>query len=142
MKKSLFLFLIIPLSMVAQKAKLASDVKPIVFKLNWADTLSFQDLIIKTDTSILLVEIVLKPNLGKPIVYDIPSTDTLSSSKKYGEVGFTVTEYPFNKWTILKNSISESTSTVIKEADRIRDEQAKNAQRERDKLKAIKNNKN
>jgi hypothetical protein len=143
MKKSLFLFLFIPLSIFAQKAKIAQVNTPFSFSINWAvgDTLSFSDYVIKTDTSIILFEPIIRPEVGKPYLNTVQKIDTFSISRKLGVIEFYATEFTFQGWKDYKKNLNPLNDPVLKESNRKETEAQKDTKRRKDYIDAIKGNK-
>lgn len=145
MKKIFFLLCLLPLSIWGQKAQnqaRTNERKAITLEIDYSDTMSFKNAIIKTDTSVLFFELIINPNRLKPYLEDVAKSDTLCSSKKLGVLEFFVTEYPLKNWAEFKKQATtqKSEDVINAEAEKQRQDRYIKRKEERDKiLKADKN---
>jgi hypothetical protein len=147
MKKLLFLILLAPLSIVAQKtaaktvAKAVADITP-SFNVSLGDTLAIDNYIIKTDTSIILIELIIRPDLGKPYFVETEKSDTFQTRRKLGVLEFYESEYTFTEWAEFKKQFAKINAEDIRKNEEEKKKQDRDIQRKRDKANIIKKDKN
>jgi hypothetical protein len=148
MKKILILALFTPLSIFAQKAKntaINTATSPIAFTINWVqgDSLQFDDFVIKTDTSVILFEPIIRADLGKAFFNEVQKTDTFSLSRKLGVVEFYATTFNLQGWKDYKKNLNATrlNDPILNESDKKAKEADKAKKQRQDYFDAIKNNK-
>jgi hypothetical protein len=145
MKKLLFLLLLLSsFSIVAQKtvAKAAADITTPSFSVSLGDTMTIENYIIKTDSFIIFIEPIIRPDLGSTYFVETEKSDTFQTSRKLGVLEFYASKYTFSEWAEFKKQFAKINAEDIRKNEEEKKKQDRDIQRKRDKANIIKKDKN